>query len=52
MNYSVHEQDVDMHRSTKLSARLSMSKHNMGTKPSRGSLYLQYMTRLRGLIRA
>ena len=34
MDYSVHEQDVDMLRSITLFVRLSMSKHSMGTIPS------------------
>ena len=52
MKYSVHELDIHLHRSIKLSAKFSMSKHNMRTKPSRDFVCLQYMTRLRGLIRA
>ena len=52
MNYCVHVQDVYLPRSIKLSARLSMSKHNTRKEPSRDSLYLPYMTRSRGLIRA
>lgn len=52
MKYTVHELGIHLHRSIKLSAKLSMSKYNMRTKSSRDSLFLQYMTRLRGPIRA
>lgn len=51
MDYDVYEQGIHLRRSIKLSAKLSMSNHNMRMEPSRGSLYLQYMKRSRGLIR-